>query len=249
MGFTWSTFILEIINFLILVWVLKRLLYVPIKKVILQRKETIQETLKQAEKLRGESKELQEKYENRLKDWEMEKEEKQKVFQQEMEKEKARQLSLLQESLKKEREIMSAREQQRIQTLINKNLQKSLSLAAQFSAQFLKRLATPELEIKIIEIFCDDFMHLSSSELSELIENLTHETIDIETAYSIADSQKELLLKILKKVLGDQIQCNFNMDPNLLSGISIRIGSHQLQANLRDELKFFTEVSYESFPT
>lgn len=39
---------------------------------------------------------------------------------------------------------------------------------------------------------------------------------------------------------------NFSQQPDLLAGISVQIGSMTLQANLRDELKFFTEVARES---
>lgn len=88
MGFTWSTFILEIINFLVLVWVLKRILFLPIKRAILQRRKSIQEDLDKAKGLREEAIKLQAKYENRLNDWEIEKQEKMTLFKQEIEKER-----------------------------------------------------------------------------------------------------------------------------------------------------------------
>lgn len=69
MQLNWSTFILEIINFLVLVWILKHLFYAPIQKAILKRKDTIQESLDKVKKLHDESNQLKEKYENRLQDW------------------------------------------------------------------------------------------------------------------------------------------------------------------------------------
>ena len=50
MQFSWATFFIEIVNFLILVWILKRLLYVPIKKAIKLRQQSIQESLDKATK-------------------------------------------------------------------------------------------------------------------------------------------------------------------------------------------------------
>lgn len=39
MELSWTTFSLELINFLILIWILKRFLYAPIQKTILERKK------------------------------------------------------------------------------------------------------------------------------------------------------------------------------------------------------------------
>lgn len=69
MEFNWTTFFLEIINFLVLIWILKRLLYQPIKKVILARKEAVQKTLDAANQAKKEATDLQAKYEDRSKEW------------------------------------------------------------------------------------------------------------------------------------------------------------------------------------
>jgi len=48
MEFSWTTFFLEIINFLVLVWILQRFLYKPVMKVIAQRKAHIESRLEEA---------------------------------------------------------------------------------------------------------------------------------------------------------------------------------------------------------
>ena len=50
MQLDWSTFILEILNFLILVWILKRFLYKPILTMIAERKAAIEQTLATSER-------------------------------------------------------------------------------------------------------------------------------------------------------------------------------------------------------
>lgn len=248
MGFTWSTFILEIINFLVLVWVLKRILFLPIKRAILQRRKSIQEDLDKAKGLREEAIKLQAKYENRLNDWEIEKQEKMTLFKQEIEKERVKQLDILKENLKKEREIFDAREQNRIQLLIDSHFKESMTLATQFLVKILTRLASPELEKKLIDIFCEDILHLMPDELSSLLEVLDRDkTIYITSTYQLVNSQKEILLTTLKKIMGDHLQFNFRQDSTLLSGLQLNIGAHLLQANLRDELKFFKEINRGSF--
>jgi F-type H+-transporting ATPase subunit b len=69
----WSTFILEIINFLVLVWILKRFLYKPVLAIIARRREGIEKAMADANDLNTQAHDLQQQYENRLSDWEGEK--------------------------------------------------------------------------------------------------------------------------------------------------------------------------------
>ena len=73
MELDWSTFILEIINFLVLVWLLKRFFYKPVLNVINRRREQIQKKISDAEGVRHEAESLKSDYENRLAGWEDEK--------------------------------------------------------------------------------------------------------------------------------------------------------------------------------
>lgn len=68
MELNWSTFILEIINFLILIWILKRFFYKPVLEVIARRRAGIEKTLEDAQALHNEAKALQKQYESRLAD-------------------------------------------------------------------------------------------------------------------------------------------------------------------------------------
>ena len=67
-----STFILEIINFLILVWILKRFFYKPVLDIIARRKADIEETVAKAQTLQSNAENLEHQYESRLADWEKE---------------------------------------------------------------------------------------------------------------------------------------------------------------------------------
>ena len=72
MELNWSTFLLEIINFLVLVWILKHFLYKPILDVIARRRAGIEDRLAKAQQLHDEANTLKTEYENRLVDWEHE---------------------------------------------------------------------------------------------------------------------------------------------------------------------------------
>jgi len=62
-----STLVWQIINFLVLLWLLKRYLYGPITEMIDKRSQKINDDLDEAENRKKEAQELKEKYEMELK--------------------------------------------------------------------------------------------------------------------------------------------------------------------------------------
>ena len=73
MTLSWPTFILEIVNFLVLVWILKRFLYRPILQAIEERKARIEKNLAAAKARQMEAEALEQQFQKRLADWENEK--------------------------------------------------------------------------------------------------------------------------------------------------------------------------------
>ena len=74
MDFDWTTFILEMINFLILIWILKHFLYQPVLNIIDKRRAGIDQALAQAKRTEEEAEALKQKNEQFLVAWENEKE-------------------------------------------------------------------------------------------------------------------------------------------------------------------------------
>jgi F-type H+-transporting ATPase subunit b len=66
MNFDWTTFALEVVNFLILVWILKHFFYRPVLAVIETRRAENEKNLAQADTLRSEAQSLKDEYANRL---------------------------------------------------------------------------------------------------------------------------------------------------------------------------------------
>lgn len=247
MQFSWATFFIEIVNFLILVWILKRLLYVPIKKAIKLRQQSIQESLDKATKLKHEAEYLKTRYENRLNDWGKEKEEQKKELHQEMIELKKEEFVKLHEALDKEKEKVETISKLHLKKQMEMNLQESMRLATNFSTKFLKIFADIELEKKIIETFVENLSQIPEEQYQSIKSEIDNAPIiKIQSAFPLNDKQKSYITDIFQKRFGNNAICNFNQRPDLLSGLNVQIGSIVLQANLRDELKFFSEVAHGS---
>src|ERR1035437_3479648 len=104
MEFNLSTFVLEIINFLILIWILQRLFYKPLLEAIAKRKQFIDQSLSDAKKLQQQADQQCSLYENRQKLWENEKQDAITALHQQLEAERKIHLEKLNADLERERQ-------------------------------------------------------------------------------------------------------------------------------------------------
>ncbi len=99
MQLDWLTFVLEIINFLILIWILQHFLYKPVLQTIARRKAVIEKKLADANTRQADAEALERKYRERLSEWEREKEKLRVQAIQEIEVDRARRMATLQQTL------------------------------------------------------------------------------------------------------------------------------------------------------
>jgi F-type H+-transporting ATPase subunit b len=238
---SWTTFILEAINFLVLVWLLKRLFYAPVKRAITERRAAVEKTLEDAEKARREAGDLKSRYEGRLQEWEQEKERQREEFRNELNDERTRQLKLIETSLKMEREKAEAREQKQAAERRANEEKQAIHHALQFTSRLLGDLASQELEERIVDI---TVRHIASGTdglpTSFGPQSGSSPAVIVRSAYPLAEPRRNALTTTLKRRLGDNLPITFNVDQRLLAGLEIAIGSYVLRANLRDELEYFS---------
>lgn len=247
MELNWSTFLLEILNFLVLVWILKRFLYNPALNALARRKATVERSLNDAKRLREEAETLAAGYENRLGQWEAEKDAAREDLRRALAEERERQLRALDEELEREREKARALEEKRQADALRKCQEICLTQGARFVSRLLSELAGPELETRLFDLALSQFESLPESRLN-LIRIALEETPEIAeaiTAYPLDTARRQKLAEKLGEALGLAVDCRFFEDPGLLAGVRVTMGPWVFHANLRDELKSFAEAARE----
>jgi F-type H+-transporting ATPase subunit b len=241
----WTTFILELINFVVLIWILNRFLYRPVMNVIAQRKAAIQKTLSEAETTRSDAQALQIQYENRVTEWEQEREKARAQLRDEISTERNRLLDNLRAELDQEREKALAVEQRRLKDFAQQAEATAIAQGGAFASRLLSRLGGPELERKIIDMVREDLPNLPHDQMQAI--RAASATIGlpmkIASAYPLDTTQRELLCHACRTLAGREVVCEFLEDKNLIAGLRISFGSWVLRANLQDEMNFFAESS------
>jgi len=248
MELNWSTFVLEIINFLILVWILKRFFYKPVLNVIARRRRSIEKSLNDANSLHEDAEALRDQYENRLAEWEKERQAAHTSLDKEIETERARRMEALRTMLDEEREKARVIEQRRLEASRLRDEETALAQGAQFSTRLLSVAAGPELEQRLLDLLLKELSSLAPERLSTLraAADKTADRILIASAYLLDDAARLSLERTLASVLAVTPPFHYEQDKDLLAGLRVTMGAWVLRANLQDELKSFTELAHES---
>lgn len=244
MEFDSTTFALEIINFLVLVWLLQHFLYKPVTAAIAQRQAGIEMILADAQATRSAADTLKFQYENRTAEWEQEKAEARRQLQQEMEAERGRLMAALQAALDEERNKSRAVEQRRNLELRQHLEAEASAEGGRFAGRLLSSLASPELEERIRLLLLDNLRQLSEQQVHALRAAGQSGELKVSSAYPLDEAQRAGLTEAFAVLAGCSVGCEFEQDPTLIAGLRISIGPWVLRASLLDELHFFAEAQH-----
>jgi F-type H+-transporting ATPase subunit b len=239
---SWPTFLLEVINFLVLVWILKRFLYKPVLEAIARRKAAIDKNLADAQAREASAQALEQQFQQRLAEWESEKQTLRAGLVEEINAQRAQMMAALENALKQEREKARVLEERRLAELRSSAEQTAVGNGVRFTARLLARAAGPELEAKLISLALEDFQLLSDEQAGAL-RSLARQSglqVRVNSAYPLSDAQRNAIAQKLNELIQQRIPVEFVEDSGLLAGLRISIGPWVLRANLEDELEFFT---------
>lgn len=246
MELNWSTFVLEIINFLVLVWILKHFLYQPVMDLLARRRAAIETQLAEAKQQQDEADTLKQQYENRLSDWQLERQKAMEELNHELQQQRLKQHEALATELAQEQEKMRVAASRQQQQLMREMEQRALQQGAQFASRLLAEAAGPELQQRLFQLLLEGLRQLSAEQLETLVSEWGEapQTLRVTSAYPLDEQQRQQLQQQLASVTGLSTPPDYVEDAALLAGLSITIGAWALQLNLRDELQGFVEFAH-----
>jgi F-type H+-transporting ATPase subunit b len=242
----WSTFLLEIFNFLVLIWILKRFLYQPVLDIIARRRAAIEDQLAQTKQQQEEADSLKQKYEHRLADWGKERQQAMDKLAHELEENRLVQMEKLKlELAQQEEKTRVARSRQDIQ-LIREIEQRALQQGAQFASRLLAETTGQELESRLFDLLLKQLKALGTDQITALGNNWGESAapVLVSSAYPLAHDKRQQLEKALSRITGLRDPVHYEQDARLLAGLNITMGAWVLQLNVRDELRGFIELAH-----
>ncbi len=231
------TIVAQILNFALLVYLLKRFLYQPILGAMDRREQTIDDRLTEARERVKEAEEREEEYLEKTKELE----ESRREVMEEV-RAAARQKSLeLHEEL---RQRVAVREEEWAESLARESAEQLDALRDRFREEIvatvreaLADLADRELDEQMLATFLRRVEQLSSEEVEQLrgVER-PGPPLTVVTPAPLSDDRRAEVMRRLQERFGEDTRFIFDTDEKLIAGVELRCHGHRLGWNVDDYL-------------
>jgi F-type H+-transporting ATPase subunit b len=237
----WFTVLAQIVNFLILVFLLHRFLYNPIINAMARREERIANDLETAERKRREARVEIESY--RQKKAELD-EKRQEFLQQAEEAAEKKRRQLLQKAREETDEIRTrwqrAVEQEK-ESFLSDLRRRVGEETYRVIRSALADMADVALEERIVTVFLERLVDLPDSE-REALANKTANSWKINSAFDLPDERQEEIHQVVEKVMGYNVRLTFKTQPDLIAGIELVAAGHKVAWSLDSYLDSLEEA-------
>lgn len=234
----WFTVIAQVVNFLILVFLLKRFLYKPILNAIDEREKRIAAQLEEAAKQQSEAQGEHQKYQQLNDDLTQQKDALIATAQKEAEAERRR----LTEAARKESNELRTRLQESLQTE-QTNLRKDLKGRAQrevfdIARKVLTDLAGTSLEAQITDVFVEKIAAMGKEEKAQLLAALkpVGKPVTVSSAFELAAAQQTEIKGAVAKLLGEETKLQFRTAPDEVGGIELSANGFKIAWTIAEYL-------------
>lgn len=234
----WFTVIAQIVNFLILVWLLQRFLYRPIREAIDAREKRIATELAEAEVNKEEARKERDTYQNQNEEFSRQRA---TLFQEAILEVKAEREKLF-EMARKEAEEFRTRQQEAMiddcNTLKEEILQRTREEVFAIARKTLADLAGKNLEKLMVETFIQRCRNMGATEKAALQSVLKSPVgpVCIRSTFPLPEEQRQAIEDFVRANFAYAGAFNFETGPELVSGITVTMDGHELAWNITDYL-------------
>lgn len=234
----WFTVSAQVVNFLILVWLMKRFLYKPILHAIDAREQRIATELADADAKRAEAEKEREKFQKNNEEFnrqrndllskakEEAKAERERLF------DEARQAA---DALRAKRQDALKREQQSLNDEIARRTREEVFAIAR---KTLMDLAGTSLEERMSEAFTRRLRELNDEAKEGLAKALktSSEPVRLRSAFEMPPQQRAAIQHALNETFSAEIQVRFETAPDVISGIELAANGRKVAWSIADYL-------------
>jgi len=239
----WFTVIAQLINFLVLVWLLKHFLYRPILDAIDAREKRIADELADADKKRLEAEQQREAFQQKNAEFDAHRTASMNQVADEAKVERTRLLNLVRQeadALRSKLALALENEQLSLQDSLSQSVRDEVFLIVR---KALSDLANTSLEASMTAIFIQRLAKLKNEEKASLALAFkdTDQPLIVQTAFDLPGEQSELIRAALKEILDDAVDIQFVTETGLISGIEINANGQKIAWSIAEYLATLTK--------
>jgi len=243
------TIVAQIVNFLVLVWLLRRVLYGPITRAMTARESRIREEVEEARRLRADAQAEGEQERQQLAEFEAERAARLADARAELDAWRRTHT----QTVRTEVEAMRVRWQQAIEQEKEAFLLELRHRAGREVLAAVRRalrdLADADIEARMLDRFLMHLTALSEEHRHELASAARTDggQVDVRSASALSAADRDRLKEALVESLGTDLTVNFDAAPDILGGVEVRAGGLKVAWTLDDYVTAIEEAVGEAF--
>jgi F-type H+-transporting ATPase subunit b len=235
----WFTVIAQTLNFLILVWLMKRYLYKPILHAIDQREKLIAAELADADAKKAEARKERDEFQYKNDEFDRQRA---ALMNQATDEAQVEQQRLLDEA-RKTADALRAKGQESLKNDAL-NLHQAIRRRTQqevfaISRKVLMDLAGTTLEERMLALFLSRLTLIQGEEKEQLLAAIkaTQHPVVVRTTFGLSPERSASTEAALQETLGSELQVRFETAPELISGIELVTDGHKVAWSIADYLR------------
>jgi F-type H+-transporting ATPase subunit b len=255
MNINWFTVGAQVVNFLVLVWLLKRFLYQPILNAMDQRQQNLAQLEEDANKNNAMAEKIKEEYVAKEKDFNIQKK---SLFLEAKEDADLKRKEMISESHQHVKDLRSTwgktlkEEQVMFLKSLSHKISKSLLMVVR---KFMSRFSNKSLNEHLVLGFCKNLNEITNEDRDNFLDENKYETYDIvvRSGVNVDDEIKKIIIESLRTMSPKISNIDFEHVKELTMTFELETNSHKIVwglneflQDLEDDVKGLLEHEQES---
>lgn len=245
MEINWITVSAQVVNFLILVWLLKRFLYQPVIRAMDRREQRIQDRMDEATEREQDAINEKHNYQQKLAGFEQERENLLEETRQEARQTRSQMLDQAREETARVRGHWMREVSEEKTAFIDGLRHQSLDVIETVIRKALLDLADEHLEARIAHTFVRK-LHALDDDTRQAM-SCSSEPATVATSFELDPTQRSTLTRSVHELVGAHLEVTYTLAPDLICGIELTCESQRISWNLSDYLEELTTSIEKAF--
>ncbi|MBN2357651.1 F0F1 ATP synthase subunit delta [candidate division KSB1 bacterium] len=248
MQINWFTLVAQIVNFMVLLFLLKHFLYHRIVDAMDEREQRIKDRFQEAEEKKQQASEEMSDYERKNKELTDEREQFLAEAKEQAEQERKKLMQQNRDEIDRQRkqwyEALENEKADFLKTLQRKTGQQIYEL----SRRVLSDLADETLEKQMIAVLIDRVKKMAPEELEEILDSARENgALQVESTFEMVGEQRKEVESALQEIFARDLKIEFVISEDMICGIELKAGGQIMIWSIDDYLNLLQQKFQEQF--
>lgn len=238
MDIDWFTFGAQIVNFLVLVALLRWLLYGRIVRAMQEREQRIADRMQEADRRREEAEEKVEQYEEKTRELNRQREELLRQAHHDARDEHERLTKDAKSEVDRKREDWHAAFRRERNDLLSDVARQAARMGVEAARKTLAQLADADLEQRMCDTFLARLRELDAEQRKEIALHLGDGEADVfvRSTFNVPDERRARLRETIRESFDHDGEISFQTSDDLICGLELNVGGYSFGWNVKEWL-------------